>query len=121
MLLKRKYKNTITPFLIWSLLNLVDGRWSTNRPFSECNVTCGNGYKEKILQCDNPKPEHGGKKCSCDTIFKDAEFIQDHHYRMRQNIQDIFCNETTAIITKDCAMSPCPGDYVIILSFYDSG
>ena len=102
------------------LFILVDGSWSTDSPFSECSVTCGNGYKEKILQCDNPKPEHGGKKCSCDTIYKDAELIQDHHFRMRQNIQDIFCNETTAIITKYCAMNPCPGDYAIILNSYTS-
>ena len=83
-------------------------------------MSCGNGYKEKILQCDDPKPEHGGKKCSCDTIYKDAELIQDHHFVMRKNIQDIFCNETTAIITKNCAMNPCPGNHIIILRPYKS-
>ena len=74
------------------LLLLVDGGWSENDTFSDCNVSCGNGSKEKILSCNNPKPEYGGQNCSCAEITNWTT-----------------CNESIATFREECQLDPCPG------------
>ena len=45
---------------------LVDGAWSHWKGWTACSVTCGGGMRERVRNCDNPKPLHGGMKCKGD-------------------------------------------------------
>lgn len=41
----------------------VDGDWSGYGTFQECSKTCGGGVQFKIRECNNPRPQNGGKYC----------------------------------------------------------
>lgn len=55
--LQRKFKITIE----WKRQ---DGGWSEWSEFTYCSRSCGQGYRVKRRNCDNPKPRNGGKKCA---------------------------------------------------------
>ena len=40
------------------------GNYSDWSSWSECDVTCGNGYVTRTRSCDNPVPSDNGKNCS---------------------------------------------------------
>lgn len=42
----------------------VDGGWGEWKMYGGCSVTCGEGTIEFFRQCDQPRPEHCGQKCS---------------------------------------------------------
>ena len=42
----------------------VNGNYSSWSNFSICSKTCGNGTMERLRNCSNPAPKHGGKGCS---------------------------------------------------------
>ncbi|XP_064129830.1 A disintegrin and metalloproteinase with thrombospondin motifs 18 [Loxodonta africana] len=41
----------------------VHGQWSSWSKWSECSRTCGGGVRYQERQCNNPKPQYGGKFC----------------------------------------------------------
>lgn len=41
----------------------MDGHWSAWSGWSSCSPTCGNGYKHRKRECNNPTPKDGGYKC----------------------------------------------------------
>lgn len=41
----------------------VDGGWSEWDEWSQCSVTCGNGYNKRLRTCTNPYPKYGGIAC----------------------------------------------------------
>ena len=43
---------------------LVHGNYSDWSSWSECTVTCGNGYVTRTRSCDNPVPLEDGRNCS---------------------------------------------------------
>jgi hemicentin len=45
----------------------IDGKWSTWVNQGDCSQTCGTGQLKQKRTCDNPSPEHGGKKCQGDS------------------------------------------------------
>ncbi|XP_052790255.1 SCO-spondin-like isoform X2 [Mya arenaria] len=47
----------------------VDGGWEVWNDWSNCDVTCGHGHKQRTRTCSNPTPAHGGHNCT----GKDAE------------------------------------------------
>ncbi|XP_061187775.1 coadhesin-like [Saccostrea echinata] len=53
---------------------IVNGGWSSYGPwskFKECTVTCGGGDKTRYRyrECNNPKPQHGGRSCSGNSVL----------------------------------------------------
>ena len=42
---------------------LVDGKWTEWLAWSNCNVGCGEGKRERHSRCGNPAPANGGKEC----------------------------------------------------------
>ena len=42
----------------------VKGHWGRWGPWTKCSRTCGQGYKTRSRQCDDPAPLYGGKFCS---------------------------------------------------------
>ena len=56
------------------------GSWSD---FSACSKLCDGGVSKRARQCDNPKPQYGGKSC------KERELGTDEE-------------------TKTCNTHPCP-------------
>ncbi|XP_041485782.1 A disintegrin and metalloproteinase with thrombospondin motifs 3-like isoform X1 [Lytechinus variegatus] len=44
--------------------NQIDGHWSAWTGWSECSYSCGTGTKYRTRQCDNPRPQYGGRECS---------------------------------------------------------
>ncbi len=40
-----------------------DGEWSQWGAWGYCQATCGEGIKKRMRECDDPKPENGGKDC----------------------------------------------------------
>ncbi|KAM4693259.1 thrombospondin-2 [Discoglossus pictus] len=55
----------------------VNGKWGPWSPWSGCSVTCGGGLRERSRLCNNPKPQHGGKKCAGDLKEKEMCNKQD--------------------------------------------
>ena len=49
-----------------TFLYLVDGGWSEWRPWSNCNVDCGEGKQTRLRDCTNPFPSQTGKRCEGD-------------------------------------------------------
>lgn len=41
----------------------VEGHWGRWGPWGQCSRTCGQGYKKRSRECDDPKPMYGGKFC----------------------------------------------------------
>ena len=41
----------------------MDGGFSEWTDFSTCTATCGGGIQKRTRECNNPKPENGGKDC----------------------------------------------------------
>ena len=42
----------------------VDGGYGQWSKYSACTKSCGGGSKVRQRECNNPKPENGGKDCS---------------------------------------------------------
>ena len=42
----------------------IDGGYSQWSGFTDCTKSCGNGTRSRNRTCDNPAPQHGGRKCS---------------------------------------------------------
>ncbi|CAK8698557.1 unnamed protein product [Clavelina lepadiformis] len=42
----------------------VDGSWGEWSRFGDCSRTCGGGIKTAIRECNNPKPQYGGRYCT---------------------------------------------------------
>uniref|UniRef100_A0A8C5QIT0 Thrombospondin-2 n=1 Tax=Leptobrachium leishanense TaxID=445787 RepID=A0A8C5QIT0_9ANUR len=55
----------------------INGKWGPWSPWSSCSVTCGGGLRDRARLCNNPKPQHGGKKCIGETKEKDMCNKQD--------------------------------------------
>ncbi|WAR31011.1 HMCN1-like protein [Mya arenaria] len=41
----------------------VDGAWSNWLSWTQCDVTCGHGYRQRLRNCSNPEPSDGGLDC----------------------------------------------------------
>ncbi|XP_019637231.1 PREDICTED: brain-specific angiogenesis inhibitor 1-like [Branchiostoma belcheri] len=44
----------------------VDGMWSAWSEYSPCTVTCGGGAMQRMRECADPAPIHGGRPCEGD-------------------------------------------------------
>ena len=42
----------------------VHGDWGNWSSFSDCSQTCDGGRKTRYRECDNPRPDYGGRNCS---------------------------------------------------------
>ena len=62
---RRPLKNPYRDFACLSAINTapVKGHWGRWGPWSKCSRTCGQGYKTRSRQCDDPKPLYGGRFC----------------------------------------------------------
>nr|XP_042899314.1 hemicentin-1 isoform X1 [Parasteatoda tepidariorum] len=50
----------------------VDGRWSLWSEWQPCSVSCGKGNQQRVRECNNPEPLHGGQLC-----FGESKEIQE--------------------------------------------
>ena len=41
----------------------VHGNWGAWKSWSACSVTCGEGLRTRIRECNNPAPKYGGRNC----------------------------------------------------------
>ncbi|XP_066920815.1 SCO-spondin-like isoform X2 [Clytia hemisphaerica] len=41
----------------------INGQWGAFGPYGECSRPCNGGIQERFRKCNNPAPQHGGKKC----------------------------------------------------------
>ncbi|KAH7721927.1 A disintegrin and metalloproteinase with thrombospondin motifs 9-like protein [Aphelenchoides avenae] len=41
----------------------VNGGWGEWKPYGECSRTCGGGIQKGLRDCDNPRPQNGGRYC----------------------------------------------------------
>ena len=41
----------------------IDGDWADYGEYSECSRSCGGGVQFKERQCNNPRPQNGGRYC----------------------------------------------------------
>nr|XP_006811817.1 PREDICTED: A disintegrin and metalloproteinase with thrombospondin motifs 18-like [Saccoglossus kowalevskii] len=62
--------------------SVIHGNWSAYAEYGECSRTCGGGITYKERECNNPKPQYGGRYCQGDS----------KSYRMC-NIQDCPSND----------------------------
>ncbi|XP_065833921.1 A disintegrin and metalloproteinase with thrombospondin motifs 15-like [Oscarella lobularis] len=46
----------------------VDGAWSSWSSYDTCTRTCGGGVQLSRRQCNNPRPQNGGRYCDGDSI-----------------------------------------------------
>ena len=51
------------------------GQWSD---WSNCDVSCGIGWRERFKKCDNPKPKYGGKECSPVKVWIQKQFCDTY-------------------------------------------
>ncbi|XP_068759041.1 coadhesin-like [Montipora capricornis] len=42
----------------------IDGGWSTWSEWNYCSKSCGSGFQQRLRNCTQPTPRHGGKGCS---------------------------------------------------------
>ena len=49
--------------LLFLLHFKVDGGWSDWPGLGPCNVTCGDGKRTAVRECNNPTPQHDGRQC----------------------------------------------------------
>ena len=82
-------------------MSIVDGGWRIDSKFGDCSKTCGEGKKYKMKYCDNPKPQHGGRICSCNTTDEN----------------EVKCDGMNASIEMKCIQAPCPGKYIQLTVF----
>ena len=40
-----------------------NGGWSNWGKWTQCSVTCGNGFKHRHRYCEKPEPKYDGDKC----------------------------------------------------------
>uniref|UniRef100_A0A4W6BM93 ADAM metallopeptidase with thrombospondin type 1 motif, 12 n=1 Tax=Lates calcarifer TaxID=8187 RepID=A0A4W6BM93_LATCA len=50
--------------IVGKLPETVNGAWGQWSTWSHCSRTCGTGVQSAERECDNPKPEFGGKYCT---------------------------------------------------------
>ncbi|XP_059469110.1 A disintegrin and metalloproteinase with thrombospondin motifs 9-like isoform X2 [Neocloeon triangulifer] len=60
-----------------------DGGWSTWGPFGVCSRSCGGGIKQAKRECDNPRPENGGKYCIGERVRYHSCNTQDCPYNQK--------------------------------------
>ena len=60
--LKNSYRDFVSLFAMNTVP--VKGHWGRWGPWSKCSRTCGQGYKTRSRQCDDPTPLYGGQFCS---------------------------------------------------------
>ena len=93
-------KTTVTIFVavLSFFIILVDGKWTIWLPWSNCNVGCGEGKRERHARCGAPAPANGGKEC------KGGE---------RDNNNDLNKIEVEECMARDEYGNPkeCPGTY----------
>lgn len=41
----------------------MDGHWGNWASWGQCTKTCDEGKRVRTRECENPKPENGGKNC----------------------------------------------------------
>ena len=76
----------------------VHGSWGVWGNWSSCSTTCGGGKRTRIMPCNDPVPDHGGKNCSAESLAK------------MESIDDL--NPPNKIEMLDCNPKPCPGRFV---------
>ena len=49
---------------IFDFVLAVHGGWTPWSQWTECDVTCGTGLKQRVRACTNPSPKNGGHLCT---------------------------------------------------------
>lgn len=72
---KQQIQNAPNSDFLYDILHLfakkmckTDGGWSNWTNWSPCSKSCGQGRQIRMRECNNPKPENGGKYCKGDPV-----------------------------------------------------
>lgn len=55
----------------------IDGEWGEWSSFGPCSRTCGGGIRKSTRECDNPKPQNGGRYCLGERVKYESCNIQE--------------------------------------------
>ena len=60
---KSRHKYFI-PYVFYYLYTAINGGWSNWPDWGDCSTTCGKGTQSRERRCNNPNPQHRGRKCT---------------------------------------------------------